>query len=128
MDGDKSDTNLERSLKNFSREFGRVLDPVAFLNKKNPNLCATFLNLHELTLNDGLVSKKQKFMIHAAITAAQHDREATVMHITGAIKAGATQDELLEVAYTLIPAAGMPCFAVFIGALEQVINQTKQQR
>lgn len=107
------------SLAAFGQEFGKVLDPVAFLNEKNPELCAAFLRLHELTLNEGAVSKKHKFLIHAAITAAQHDREATVMHITGAMHAGASEQELLETAFTIIPVAGMPAFAVFLGAWEQ---------
>ena len=107
------------SLTAFSEEFGKVLDPVAFLNEKDPALCAAFLKLHELTLNDGAVSKKHKFLIHAAVTAAQHDREATMMHITGALKAKADEQELLEAAFTLIPVAGMPAFAVFLAAWQQ---------
>ncbi|MCR4438713.1 MAG: hypothetical protein QHJ34_12070 [bacterium] len=110
----KSETPNEigESLTAFAEEFGKVLDPVAFLQERNPALCAAFLRLHELTLNDGAVSKKHKFLIHAAITAAQHDREATVMHITGA-------QELLETAFTIIPVAGMPAFAVFLSAWKQ---------
>ena len=110
---------IGESLAAFGQEFGKILDPVAFLNEKNPELCAAFLRLHELTLNDGAVSKKHQFLIHAAITAAQHDREATVMHITGALHAGATEQELLETACTIIPVAGMPAFAVFLGAWQQ---------
>ena len=113
------DDHLKSSLTTFAEEFGKVLDPVAFLQSQDPELCAAFLRLHELTLNDGAVSKKHKFLIHAAITAAQHDREATVMHISGAIHAGATEQELLETAFTIIPVAGMPAFAVFLGAWQQ---------
>ena len=113
------ESQVAESLAAFGQEFGKVLDPVAFLNEKNPELCAAFLRLHELTLNDGVVSKKHKFLIHAAITAAQHDREATVMHITGALHAGATEQELLETAFTIVPVAGMPAFAVFLGAWQQ---------
>jgi alkylhydroperoxidase/carboxymuconolactone decarboxylase family protein YurZ len=80
---------IGESLAAFGEEFGKVLDPVAFLSEKNPELCAAFLRLHELTLNEGAVSKKHKFLIHAAITAAQHDREATTMHITGALRRAA---------------------------------------
>lgn len=115
-------SQIAESLAAFSQEFGKVLDPVAFLNEKNPELCAAFLRLHELTLNDGVVSKKHKFLIHAAITAAQHDREATIMHITGALHAGATEQELLETAFTIIPVAGMPAFAVFLGAWQQALR------
>jgi alkylhydroperoxidase/carboxymuconolactone decarboxylase family protein YurZ len=107
---------LSKSLTAFSQEFGKVLEPVAFLRKNDPELCAAFLKLHELTLNDGVLPKKYKFLIHAAITAAQHDRETTTMHITGALKAGANERELLETAFTLIPVAGMPAFAVFLDA------------
>jgi alkylhydroperoxidase/carboxymuconolactone decarboxylase family protein YurZ len=102
------------SLTAFGHEFGKVLDPVAFLNDNNPQLCAAFLKLHELTLNEGALSKKQKFLIHAAITASQHDPEATGMHITGALHAGASEQELLETAATIIPVAGMPAFSVFL--------------
>ena len=107
-------------LAGFAREFGKVLDPVAFLKKRDPALCDAFLRMHELTLNEGVLSKKHKFLIHAAITAAQHDREATVMHITGALHAGASDQEMLETAFTIIPVAGMPAFAVFLAAWKQV--------
>jgi alkylhydroperoxidase/carboxymuconolactone decarboxylase family protein YurZ len=111
--------STDQALAAFGQEFGKVLDPVAFLNTQDPQLCAAFLRLHELTLNEGAISKKHKFLIHAAITAAQHDREATAMHITGARHAGASDQELLETAFTIIPVAGMPAFAVFLGALKQ---------
>ena len=116
MRDDVTKKQLNESLVAFSQEFRKVLEPVAFLKEKDPALCAAFLKLHELTLNDGVLSKKHKFLIHAAITAAQHDREATVMHITGALEAGANERELLETAFTLIPVAGMPAFAVFLDA------------
>ena len=119
MSDDVMADRTDEALAAFGQEFGKVLDPVAFLNEKNPELCAAFLRLHELTLNEGAVSKKHKFLIHAAITAAQHDREATAMHITGALHAGASEQELLETAFTIIPVAGMPAFAVFLGAWKQ---------
>ncbi|MDI6869513.1 MAG: carboxymuconolactone decarboxylase family protein [Coprothermobacterota bacterium] len=49
-------------------------------------------------MSDGALSKKTKFMIHAAITASQHDVDSTLMHLTGAIKVGASEEELLETA------------------------------
>ena len=58
--------------------------------------------------------------LHAAVTAAQHDIGATAMHITGAIKAGASAQELLETAFTLILVAGMPSFAIFLEAWRKV--------
>jgi len=119
MEHPKGAVEINESLTAFGQEFGKVLDPVAFLNEKSPELCAAFLRLHELTLDEGAVSKKLKFLIHAAITAAQHDSEATVMHITGALQGGASEQELLETAFTIIPVAGMPAFAVFLGAWRQ---------
>jgi alkylhydroperoxidase/carboxymuconolactone decarboxylase family protein YurZ len=110
---------ISEKLSAFGQEFGKVLDPVAFLNEKDPVLCAAFLRLHELTLSEGVLSKRQKFLIHSAITAAQHDREATVMHLMGALRAGAGEQELLETACTIIPVAGMPAFGVFLAAWKQ---------
>lgn len=107
------------SLKAFKEEFGKVLDPVAFIGEKDEGLRDTFLRLHELTVNEGAVPKKLKFLMHAAITASSHDVEATVMHLTGAIRAGATEKEMLETAFTLIPVSGMPAFAVFLKAFSK---------
>ena len=109
-----------KKLEAFKEEFGKILDPVAFIKEKNEGLCDAFLGLHELTVNEGVISKKLKFLMHAAMTAALHDVEATVMHLTGAVKAGATDKEILETAFTIIPVAGMPAFAVFLNALKRV--------
>ena len=122
---EKNIKEIGESLTAFGEEFGKVLDPVTFLNEKDPELCAAFLRLHELTLNEGALSKKHKFLMHAAITAAQHDREATIMHINGALHAGVSQQELLETAFTIIPVAGMPAFAIFLGAWKEA-NQTSE--
>jgi alkylhydroperoxidase/carboxymuconolactone decarboxylase family protein YurZ len=109
-----------KRLEEFREEFGKILDPVAFIKEKNEELCDAFLWLHELTVNEGAISKKLKFLMHAAITASLHDVEATMMHLTGAVNAGATDREILETAFTIIPVAGMPAFAVFLNALKRV--------
>lgn len=96
------------------------MDPVAFIKEKDEALCDAFLKLHELTVNEGVISKKLKFLIHAAITASLHDVDATAMHLTGAIRAGATEKEILETAFTIIPVAGMPAFAIFLNASKKV--------
>ena len=116
---------VAKKLEAFKEEFGRVLDPVAFIKEKDEKLCDAFLKLHELTVNEGVISKKLKFLMHAAITASLHDVEATVMHLTGAIKAGATEKEILETAFTIIPVAGMPAFAIFLNALKRVHSSLK---
>jgi len=67
-------------------------------------------------VNEGVISKKLKFLMHAAITASLHDVDATAMHLTGAIRAGATKKEILETAFTIIPVAGMPAFAILLNA------------
>jgi len=36
-----------------------------------------------------------------------------------ALHAGASEQELLETAFTIIPVAGMPAFAIFLGAWKQ---------
>jgi alkylhydroperoxidase/carboxymuconolactone decarboxylase family protein YurZ len=115
-----SKEGMKNKLKRFGEEFGKILEPVEFLKEKNPDLCSAFLELHELTLNEGELSKKHKFLIHAAVTASQHNLEATYMHILGAVNAGASEHELLETSFTLIPVSGMPAFAVFLNALKRL--------
>lgn len=106
--------DLEKNLKKFEKEFGEVLPPVKFLKEKHQDLCQAFLELHKIALSDGALSKKTKFMIHAAITASQHDVDSTLMHLTGAIKVGASEEELLETAVAIVPVSGMPSFGVFL--------------
>lgn len=105
------------------KEFGEVLAPVKFLKEEDENLCDAFLELHKMVLNDGVISKKIKFLIHAAITASQHDIESTTMHIIGAIRAGATEAELFETARTIIPVSGMPSFGVFLAAWKKALGK-----
>jgi len=111
--------SLEKELEEFGAEFGEVLPPVKFLKDQNEPMCHVFLQLHKMAVGDGAVSKKTKFLIHAAVTAAAHDIGETIMHLTGAIRAGATDEELFETAATLIPVAGMPAFGVFLEAWEK---------
>lgn len=111
-----------KQLENFKEEFGKVLDPVAYLNKTYPDLCTTFLQMHEQTLSEGTIPRRLKLLIHSAITASQHDNEATSMHILGAIRAGASENEIQETAFAIIPVAGMPAFAVFLSAWDKVIS------
>ena len=116
---DKSRT-LEERLNSFKKEFGKILEPVAFLMEKDQALTDAFLQLHEIALGDGVIARKQKLLMHAAITASLHNVEATVMHLLGAIRAGATEQELLETAVSIIPVAGMPAFGNFLNALKMV--------
>lgn len=110
-------------LEKFKEEFGGILPPVKFLKEKDEKLCNAFLRLHKIALEDRELSKKIKFLIHAAITASQHDIEATVMHITGARRAGASDKELFEVASAIIPVAGMPSFGIFLSAWKKAMEK-----
>jgi alkylhydroperoxidase/carboxymuconolactone decarboxylase family protein YurZ len=114
---------LRKELEEFGEEFGEVLPPVKFLKGRSEPMCHVFLQLHKMAVGDGAISKKTKFLIHAAITAAAHDVGATVMHLTGAMRAGATDEELFETAATLIPVAGMPTFGIFLEAWQKAAKK-----
>lgn len=62
-------TTLEERLTSFKEEFGKILEPVAFLMEKDRALTDAFLQLHEIALGDGAISRKSKLLMHAAITA-----------------------------------------------------------
>lgn len=115
--------NLEKNIKEFENEFGEILSSVKFLLEKDPNLCASFLELHDIALKNGTLSKKIKFLIHTAITASQHDLESTVMHPVGAIRAGAKEDKIFETTVTIIPESGMPSFWTFLSAWNKALQK-----
>jgi alkylhydroperoxidase/carboxymuconolactone decarboxylase family protein YurZ len=118
--------NFERNIKEFEEEFGEILTPVKFLLEKDEKLCDSFLELHSIALKEGKIHKKIKFLIHAAITASQHDLESTSLHLIGAIRAGAKEDEIFETAITIIPVAGMPSFGVFLNAWNKALEKVKK--
>ncbi|MBS7288265.1 MAG: hypothetical protein KIH01_05860 [Candidatus Freyarchaeota archaeon] len=61
-----------KKLEAFKEEFGKIPDPVAFIKEKDEELCNAFLGLHELTVNEGAISKKLKFF-----DACSHNRIIT---------------------------------------------------
>ena len=75
--------SIDEALTAVGEEFGKVLGSAAFSNEKDLAPCAAFLRERELTLNDRALSREHKLLNHAAITAAQHDRHETVVHVTG---------------------------------------------
>jgi alkylhydroperoxidase/carboxymuconolactone decarboxylase family protein YurZ len=72
--------------------------------------------LPKITLSEGALPDKIKFLIHSAITASQHDVESKTVHITGPIRAGTGERELFETAATIIKVYGLSSFGVFLDA------------
>ena len=57
-------------------------------------------------------------------TLALLARQGVRVQVLTAIHAGASEQELLETAFTIIPVAGMPAFTVFLVAWRQARTST----
>ena len=80
----------------------------AKLRKDIPEPMAGFSALHKAAFADGALSRKTKELIAVAIAVAGHCDGCIAYHVYGALKAGATRQELTETIGVAILMAGGP--------------------
>ena len=93
-------------------------DPRALLNELNAGAVAlgkvdsermqAWRGLSQAAFKGGVLDAKSKELIAAAIGLAIRCDYCIVHHVYGALKAGATREELIEAAFTTIGMAGGP--------------------
>jgi AhpD family alkylhydroperoxidase len=94
----------------------------AKLRKDIPDAMSGFAALHKAAFADGAVSRKTKELIAVAIAVAGHCDGCIAYHVYGAIKAGATRQELTEAIGVAILMGGGPAMVYgceALAALEQ---------
>jgi AhpD family alkylhydroperoxidase len=104
-------------------ELRRGLNELAAkLRKDIPEQMAGFAALHKAAMADGVLTKKTKELIAAAIAVAGHCDGCVAYHVYGAIKAGATRQEITEAIGVAMVMGGGPAMVYgceALGALEQ---------
>ncbi len=79
----------------------------------------------ELILRNPLDRKTQQLVHFALLIGAGHDQPARI-HAQGAIKAGATVEELFGVAETAAITGGMPAFSRAITIIQRALDGSKK--
>lgn len=102
------------------KEFNEM---VAKISKKNPEKFSAFMDFLEKVEGKGVLDVKIKELIALAIGIAKHCEWCISFHINEALKAGATQEEILEAAWVAVLMDGGPGLAHLvpvIRALEEL--------
>jgi AhpD family alkylhydroperoxidase len=76
--------------------------------KLSPNVMNTFMDLHKTSTKDGALSKKFKELIALAIGITVRCDGCIAFHVNDALKAGATNEEIIETIGVAIMMGGGP--------------------
>jgi AhpD family alkylhydroperoxidase len=95
---------------NFKDELAVTSRNLKTLRKVQPNLGAGFSALHKASIFEGAVSIKHKELIALAIGIARQCEDCIGFHVTDAIQAGATRDEVAETIAVAVMMGGGPSF------------------
>ncbi len=97
---------------------------LAGLSESNPGVIGSFAALQGATYEDGALSKKTKELISVAIGAYNRCQYCIVVHVHNAYEAGATREEILEAAMTVIGGFGAgPSLAYTAAVLLEAVNE-----
>ena len=99
--GGISMTDHKKALQNYSRSLGR-------LSREIPNTMKGFNQLGQAALADGAVSVKNKELIALGIGIASRCEGCIQAHVSKAIEAGATKEEMYETIGVAILMSGGP--------------------
>jgi AhpD family alkylhydroperoxidase len=77
-----------------------------------------FTGLHRAAMGDGVLSTKTKELLALAIGISQRCVDCIGFHVQGAVKHGATRDEIAETISVAVMMGGGPAYMYGVKALE----------
>ena len=86
----------------------KVFDMVGTLSKENPGIAEGFATLHKTAAKDGSLTAKTKELIALGIAIAIRCEGCIACHVMDAVKAGATQEDIVETIGVAILMGGGP--------------------
>lgn len=90
------------------------------LRAEAPDVARAFGGLHLAMMKDGKLGVRDKELIALAVGLAQGCTECIYLHTEGALKAGATREQVVEAAGVAVMMAGGPAFVHLPQVLEAV--------
>jgi len=97
------------------KEFNEM---VSQISKENPDKFAAFAHLLEKVESKGALDVKTKELIALGIGIAKHCEWCISYHISEALKAGASREEILEAAWVAVLMDGGPGLAHLVPVLK----------
>ena len=95
-------------MKDMNTKLDEVHQLVKKLNRDYPDNIGPFLSLLEKAEGEGALDSKTKELISIALSVYSHCEWCIAYHVKGALKAGATKDEILEACFVAVVMGGGP--------------------
>jgi len=96
----------------------RIAAGIEELEKRHPDVIANFMATGKAAFADGALDAKSKELICLAIAVAIHCDGCIAWHVRDSLKAGATEEEIVEALGVAITMGGGPCVAYATHALD----------
>lgn len=93
-------------------------EALATFRKERPETGSAFTNLHRATMGAGALTVREKELIALAIGIATRCVDCIGYHVQGAIKAGATRDDVADTISVAVMMGGGPAYMYGVKALE----------
>ena len=92
----------------YPKFYQKVQQEMGALGKANPDVMAGFMKLHEAGSSDGALDAKTKELIALAIGIVVRCDGCIAFHVHDALKAGATEEEIVDAIGVAILMGGGP--------------------
>jgi AhpD family alkylhydroperoxidase len=104
----------------YPQRYRRLQGLAGDLRKLIPGAMAGFGQLHQKSLEDGVLSRKTKELLALAIAISARCEGCVAYHVHDSIKAGAAREELLETIGVALMMGGGPALIYGCEALEAI--------
>lgn len=103
----------------FTSYFGFVPDYVELLGERAPKAAEGYFLMRDAALTGTRLDKQVMELLLCAVNAAEYQARFVMIHARGALKAGATEEMLVESCLVALPFAGV---ASWLPAAEGILN------
>lgn len=113
---------MTTTIKNYPEHFTELQGRMGSLAKANPDVMKAFGQLHKAGSADGVLSTKMKELIALSIGVAVRCDGCIAFHTAGALKAGASREEMAEALGVAVLMGGGPA-AIYSAQAFEALNQ-----
>lgn len=106
MSMEKTLEDMENAMKTLSEDKRKLQDPFSILSRRY--------------LEEGALSEKTKRIMAVSLALCQRCDYCIAHHVEGALKAGASKDELIEAGYVAVLMSGGPAMTYMTKLLEAI--------
>ena len=99
-----------------------ILDGMQALGKEAPDVFSAFENTENRVFAPGSLDTKTKHLIAIGICACIRCRLCAARHVSEALKAGASREELVEAATVAVALGGSPALAYAATAFREILD------